>query len=275
VYGLLRHAINLPECGPSQSESVEQRYSAENSSYHDGGRPRAELPLDLFHTSGRFWMRGRVFCLKSPSSERRAVGQLRSILGEKSVCQGGLRVSWFSRLAAAWTACISKPAADRSVEIAIKRHRPRRILEIGLGDGQRARRAITLAQRYQGRQEVHFTGIDLFEDRHGELAPYPLKDAYRQLRSTAARVRLIPGDAYGALVRAANSLSQIELVLISSDVNKTSLAAAWFYLPRTLAPGAVVLWADGSLPDGVYREVPRAEILASARPVRAVRRRAA
>lgn len=184
-------------------------------------------------------------------------------------------MSWISRFAAVWTACFSKPAADRSVEIAIKRHRPRRILEIGLGDGQRARRAITLAQRFQGRNEVHFTGIDLFEDRHGELAPYPLKDAYRQLRTTAARVRLIPGDAYGALVRAANSLTQIDLVLISSDVNKASLAAAWFYLPRTLAPAAVVLWADGSLPDGEYREVPRAEILAAARPARAMRRRAA
>jgi hypothetical protein len=188
-------------------------------------------------------------------------------------------VSWFSRFAAVWTACISnrfsKPAADRSVEIAIKRHRPRRILEIGLGDGQRARRAITLAQRFQGRHAVHFTGIDLFEDRHSELAPFPLKDAYRQLRSTAARVRLIPGDAHGALVRAANSLSQIELVMISADVSKASLAAAWFYLPRTLAPGAVVLWADGSLPDGEYREVPRAELLAAARPLRALRRRAA
>ena len=184
-------------------------------------------------------------------------------------------MSWFSRLAALWTGCFSKPAADRSVEIAIKRRRPRRILEIGLGDGQRARRAITLAQRYQGRQEVHFTGIDLFEDRHGGQTPYPLKDAYRQLRTTAARVRLIPGDAHGAMVRAANSLSQIELVMISADVSKASLSAAWFYLPRTLAPTAIVLWADGSLPDGEYREVSRAEILAAARPVRAMRRRAA
>jgi hypothetical protein len=58
-------------------------------------------------------------------------------------------------------------------------------------------------------------------------------------------------------------------------VSKASLAAAWYYLPRTLAPGAVVLWADGSLPDGEYREVPRAEILAAARPARAMRRRAA
>jgi hypothetical protein len=184
-------------------------------------------------------------------------------------------VSLFSRLAAIWNDWFAKSAAERCVELTVKRQRPRRILEIGLGDGERARRVISLAQRYHARHEVHFIGIDLFEDRHGELPPFPLKDAYRQLRATAARVRLVPGDPYGALVRAANSLSGIELVLISAEVSKASLAAAWFYLPRTLSKNAIVLWADGSLPDGEYRQVQRAELLAAARPVRAVRRRAA
>jgi hypothetical protein len=181
----------------------------------------------------------------------------------------------FSRIAAVWSACFAKPAHERSLEQTVKRQRPRRILEIGLGDGGRARRVISLAQRYQARNEIHFVGIDLFEDRHGDQPPFPLKDAYRQLRSTGARVRLVPGDAYGALVRSANSFSDIELVLISADVNKASLAAAWFYLPRTLAKNAIVLWADGTLPDGEYRQVPRAELLAAARPMRMPRRRAA
>ena len=64
--------------------------------------------------------------------------------------------------------------------------------------------------------------------------------------------------------RTANSLSKIDLVLISSQVNKASLASAWFYLPRTLAKNALVLWADGTLPDGEYREVPAAELGAAA-----------
>jgi hypothetical protein len=184
-------------------------------------------------------------------------------------------VSWFSRLAAIWTGCFSKPAAERSVEVAIKRRRPMRILQIGLGDGQQSRRAITLAQRYQPKGHIEFIGIDLFEDRHGDEPPYPLKEAYRHLRSTAARVRLIPGDPHGAMVRAANSLSKIELVLISRGVSKASLASAWFYLPRTLAKNALVLWADGSLPEDEYREVPAAELAAAARPARVLRRRAA
>ena len=185
-------------------------------------------------------------------------------------------MSLFSRLAAVWNDWFATPAAvERSLEQAVKRQRPRRILEIGLSDGQRARRVISLAQRHHARHDVQFIGIDLFEDRHGDPSAFPLKEAYRQLRSTGARVRLVPGDAYGALVRAANSLSGIDLVLISADVSKASLALAWFYLPRTLAKNAIVLWADGTLPDGEYRLVSRAELLASARPVRTVRRRAA
>jgi len=184
-------------------------------------------------------------------------------------------VSLFSRLAAVWNDWFAKPAVERCVEQTVKRQRPRRILEIGLGDGARARRVISLAQRYHARHEVHFIGIDLFEDRHGEQPLFSLKDAYRQLRSTGARVRLVPGDPYGALVRAANSLAGIDLVLISAEVSKASLASAWFYLPRTLAKNAIVLWADGTLPDGEYRHVSRAELLAAARPMRTVRRRAA
>jgi hypothetical protein len=184
-------------------------------------------------------------------------------------------VSLISRLAAVWNACFAKPGLERSVEQAIKRQHPRRILEIGLGDGRRARSVVSLAQRYHARHEVHFIGIDLFEERHAGEAPFPLKDAYRILRSTGACVRLVPGDAYGALVRAANLLNELELVLISAEVSKQSLAAAWFYLPRTLAKNAVVLWADGTLPDGEYRPMSRTELLAAARPLRTTKRRAA
>jgi hypothetical protein len=185
-------------------------------------------------------------------------------------------VSLFSRLASVCCPPLfrPKPSAERSIACAVKKCRPSRILEIGLGDGQRARRAITLAQRYHARHEVQFIGFDLFEDRHPGQGRLSLKEAYRQLRTTGARIRLVPGDAYGALVRAANSIAQVELVLISPEVSRASLAGAWFYLPRTLAAGAMVLWADGSLPGGQYREMPAEELQSAARPARSLRRAA-
>lgn len=174
----------------------------------------------------------------------------------------------FSRLKAAWDSCFHQTPAERSIGQAVKRCRPRRILEIGLGNGERARRAITLAKRYHPAHEMQFIGIDRFEDRAGDEETLSLKGAYRALRSTGVRIRLIPGDAYGALVRTANELCGIDLLLISSDADRSSLARAWFYLPRTLSKGAVVLWADGQLADEQYREVARAEVLSSARPAR-------
>jgi hypothetical protein len=173
-----------------------------------------------------------------------------------------------SRLKAAWDSLFHQTPAERSIGQAIKRRRPRRILEIGLGNAERARRAITLARRYHPAHEMQFIGIDRFEDRVGDEQTLSLKGAYRALRSTGVRIRLIPGDAYGALVRTANELCGIDLLLISSDADRSSLSRAWFYLPRTLAKDALVLWADGQLADGQYREVARAEVLNSARPAR-------
>ena len=177
-------------------------------------------------------------------------------------------MSLISRFVAVWKYCFSKPPADRSVDQAVKRRRPCRILEIGLGDGVRAKRVIAIAKRYHADRDIHYTGIDQFEGREAEQLPLPLKHAFRQLASTGVRVRLVPGDTYAALARTANTLAQIELVLISQDIAPEYLTSAWFYLPRTLAKDAVVLWADGTLPDGQYREVSCAELLAAARPAR-------
>ena len=138
-------------------------------------------------------------------------------------------MSLFSRLRAVWSSCFDKPALERSVEQAIKRQHPRRILEIGLGDGRRARGVLALAQRYHARHEVHFIGIDLFEDRHAGEAPFPLKEAYRNLRSTGARVRLVPGDAHGACgggAAAADGKAARGIVAARSELGPSSLPSS-------------------------------------------------
>ena len=68
-----------------------------------------------------------------------------------------------------------------------------------------------------------------------------MKETHRLLKTTTAQSQLIPGDPAGALARAANSLPGIDLVLISAAYDETSLAGAWFYLPRMLHEGSVVL----------------------------------
>jgi predicted O-methyltransferase YrrM len=176
------------------------------------------------------------------------------------------------RLRYLYLAYFSKPAADRAVYRAIGRLRPQRILEIGIGTGQRAVRMIRLARQYQG--EVSYTAIDPFESRT-EGDGLSLKAAYRLLRATGARINCVPGDALSALARTANSLAQVELVVVSADQDQASLAQAWFYLPRTLHPQALVLEEVADVKSGlsVLQAVSRQQVEARSQVGR--RRRAA
>ena len=90
-------------------------------------------------------------------------------------------------------------------------------------------------------------------------------------------MKLIPGDPLSALARTANSINRIDTVIIGHDVDAESLARAWFYLPRMLATGAVVFWADNPAQPDEYREVPSVEMFqrAAARQKQQQRRRQA
>lgn len=140
-----------------------------------------------------------------------------------------------------YLAYFSKPICDRKLVRLIRQHRIRRILEIGVGEAVRTRRMISVAQRYSPEGEVRYTGIDPFESRTANDSPgLTLKLAHRLLKATGAQVQLVPGDPFSALSRTANSLTDTELVVISSDQDGDSLARAWHYLPRTLSPEAFV-----------------------------------
>lgn len=136
---------------------------------------------------------------------------------------------------------LSKPASDRTALRAICKHRCKSLLEIGVGNGQRAQRLIETAALNQPVAEIHYTGIDLFEGRSPQHPGLSLRDAFRQLKATGAQIRLIPGDPYSALSRMANSLGQVDLVLISADQLGANLERAWFYVPRILATDSCVL----------------------------------
>jgi len=148
----------------------------------------------------------------------------------------------------------SKPVADHPLYQAIRQRGVKSFLEIGVGNAQRATRMIELASQAVDVAQINYVGIDPFESRTpAQAAGLSLKQAHRTLQPLGAKIRLIPGDPFGALARTANEMSRIELVVIAHDVDTTSLERAWFYLPRTLSSDAIVLWAKPSKdPDG-YR----------------------
>jgi len=170
---------------------------------------------------------------------------------------------------------LAKPAADRKLFSLIRRGKIQRIVELGVGDGTRAMRMIEMAQRYQA-AVVHYAGIDLFEAREDPATGLSLKQAYKRLRHTGAKVQLIPGDPYSGLARTANALVGTQLLVVSADQDPASLARAWFYVPRMLTEQSHVYLARRS-EDATrvnVERITRAEIEALAGPPARARRAA-
>ncbi len=165
-----------------------------------------------------------------------------------------------SLLKSAYFALLSRPAADRIVYRAIRRLRAAALVEIGLGDGLRARRMIEAARRYHPAANIRYTGIDLFEARADTAQPLSLKQAHRALVASGAHVKLVPGDPFSALARTANALTGTDLLVIAADADAESLERAWFYLPRILHDRSVVLWRDAGHGEGGFRPLALDEV---------------
>ena len=167
----------------------------------------------------------------------------------------------------------ARPSSDRVLYQAIRRKRARSILELGVGTGRRAKRLIGMAQRHHAPEAVVYVGLDPFESRTSQDGPgTTLKIAYRTLRATGARVRLLPGEPLAVLAQAANTLGTVDLAVFSARLDPALLAEAWFYVPRLLHPQSE-LYVETELPDNrrAIRRLEPGEIAALA----ATRRRAA
>jgi hypothetical protein len=93
---------------------------------------------------------------------------------------------------------------------------------------------IAVALRHQAVVAVHYTGIDLFEDRPAGSPGLGLREAYRLLRQQNARVQLVPGDPFTALARIANTLMGVDLMVISADQDAAAMDRAWIFVPRMI-----------------------------------------
>lgn len=139
--------------------------------------------------------------------------------------------SWFRYTYLAHFSC---PKSARQLYRLVKRQQFCRIVEIGVSDLQRSLSLVQVAQRYAAGKTVLITGVDLFDTRGADLPPLKLKEAYRALHATGAKVRLAPGAPGKSLAAAANAHQNTDLIIIASHVDDSELESAWFYIPRML-----------------------------------------
>lgn len=140
----------------------------------------------------------------------------------------------------------SKPTNDRMAYRAIKKHKFRSLVEVGLGEGVRCERMIRIAQRYSGASRIRYTGIDLFEDRGSSSKPMKLIDMHRRLNGLGAKAQLVPGSFSNSIQRIANSHLRTDLLIIQRETETDAFAdedfaGAWKFLPRMLHTSSLVM----------------------------------
>ena len=109
---------------------------------------------------------------------------------------------------------------------------------------------IEVARRTSPASDIHYVGMDLFESRPASDGPgVSLKAVHQLLRATGARVQLVPGNPCDGLVRLANSLGKVDLLIVPEIFESPSLARAWFFVPRMLHERSLV-FVERTLADG-------------------------
>jgi hypothetical protein len=171
-------------------------------------------------------------------------------------------LSILSQIRLIYSCHLSKPKSNRPVYRAIRQCHAQKIVELGVATGQRALRMIEVAKLSSPGQEIHYIGVDPFEGRAESDGPgLTLKAAHQLLRCDGVRVQLVPGNLADALVRVANSLGKVDLLIVPAALESPSFARAWFFVPRMLHERSLV-FIDQTLENGqtLLETKPRCEI---------------
>lgn len=147
----------------------------------------------------------------------------------------------------------SKPSAYRPIYRAIRRSHPRKIVELGIGDGRRALRMIAVAKLTLAGRDIQYVGLDRFEDQAESAGlRLTLKEAHRLFGGAGVRARLVPGDPPESLVRVANSLGKVDMLILPAGMDAPAMARTWFFVPRMLHQDSIV-FIERAEPDGRLR----------------------
>lgn len=134
-----------------------------------------------------------------------------------------------------WLIYFSQPAADRKIYEALAKRPVLSILEIGLGDRLRQQRLFDLcADKLTSEQRLRYYAVDMFDTRPQGVPKFTLKQAHATIKHERVQVQLIPGDPLSAITRVANTVKDLDCIIISGDQNQTLVDEAWRYLPRMI-----------------------------------------
>lgn len=112
------------------------------------------------------------------------------------------------------------------------------VLEISVGDGSRA---IAILQTLGDSQQVRYVAIDQFEMSGGEVT---LKAFHKTMRSEGIRPHVFPEPIDRGLLRVANTIGPVDLVIISAGADHWQTTQTLSLLTRVTHGETVVLIQD-------------------------------
>ncbi|NNE00765.1 MAG: hypothetical protein HKN47_25900 [Pirellulaceae bacterium] len=119
----------------------------------------------------------------------------------------------------------------------VKRSGATSVLEIGVGDGERALAITKMLIASHPETAVRYCAIDMFEMADG---PITLKEFNRQLRGQSVRPTLIPMDLTAGLSRVSSTIGFVDLVLIAEPNEPIDLKSIRSALERVTTPKSTV-----------------------------------
>ena len=103
----------------------------------------------------------------------------------------------------------------------ISENKCKRIMEIGVADGENARTMMTIAIRNFSPEEVEYYGFDLFNDESR------MEQVRQKLRETRCKFKLFKGDSVQTLTRKLETLPEMDLIFIDGGHSYATAKSDW------------------------------------------------
>ncbi len=124
----------------------------------------------------------------------------------------------------------------------IRTHRCRRIMEIGVYDGDNAVDLIKAASEVSPIGTVEYYGFDFFDN-------YSEAQVARKLGVTGCRYRLFKGDTLETLPQAVGDLPVMDLIFIDGGKSYEEAQSDWIHSSRLMGEGSVAFVHNYDFPD--------------------------
>ena len=105
----------------------------------------------------------------------------------------------------------------------ILRNRCKKIMEIGVADGENARTMVMLASRNFPAEEVEYYGFDTFGGKDNSQ----MKQVKQKLEKTGCKFRLFKGDSAKTLPKTMKNLPMMDLIFIDGGHSYATVKSDW------------------------------------------------